>query len=546
MKTPGQLGRPCRTRWWRNTARASEVRTTFRGALELLHATYIGYHGDAHEWLADNPEFTREMLNRCGYWLFPTAIELPERAAAGETIPFVLTLENRGVAPPYQPYELRVKLSSGSHTWIQPVGRAERWWLPGAPIMVRQELPLSLDLAPGEYQVAFGLFDAAAPMPSLRAGDRPEFMTPHAGRPVELAMKVEFRDDAGYYRVARLEVGPAAAGPEATEFHVSPNGSDLALGTREHPFATPARAVTAVRAQVAAGLERDVRVIFRGGVYALAAPLDFTAADSGTPAHSITYAAAPGEAVVWSGGRSITGWQPAGERRWKAELPEVQAGRWFFRQLTVRDQRAMRARWPNEDGVLRVVTVNQDVNRFTFDRALPGDDLGGEDAELVVYQNWSVSRARVVQSDAGELRHRHRRGLDRPRRHDDDQSREARVSRTRPGVSGSTGRVVLDRRTGQLSYVAGEDEVLAETDAVAPVLTQLVESAAPKNSPCETCASRDCGSNTPTFRCRPSGTPRFKPPTSGPAPMHRPMFSRSPSSACTRRAAGSSAAASPT
>ena len=27
----------------------------FRGALELLHATYIGYHGYAHEWLADNP-----------------------------------------------------------------------------------------------------------------------------------------------------------------------------------------------------------------------------------------------------------------------------------------------------------------------------------------------------------------------------------------------------------------------------------------------------------------------------------------------------------
>jgi len=31
----------------------------FRGALDLLHATYIGYHGDAHEWLTDNPELTR-------------------------------------------------------------------------------------------------------------------------------------------------------------------------------------------------------------------------------------------------------------------------------------------------------------------------------------------------------------------------------------------------------------------------------------------------------------------------------------------------------
>ncbi|MDP2324152.1 MAG: hypothetical protein Q8N51_08995, partial [Gammaproteobacteria bacterium] len=39
----------------------------FRGALELLHASYIGYHGYAHEWLADNPELTKELLNRCGY-----------------------------------------------------------------------------------------------------------------------------------------------------------------------------------------------------------------------------------------------------------------------------------------------------------------------------------------------------------------------------------------------------------------------------------------------------------------------------------------------
>ena len=35
----------------------------FRGALDLLHATYIGYHGDANEWLTDNPKLTKELLN---------------------------------------------------------------------------------------------------------------------------------------------------------------------------------------------------------------------------------------------------------------------------------------------------------------------------------------------------------------------------------------------------------------------------------------------------------------------------------------------------
>ena len=36
----------------------------FRGALELLAASYIGYHGDARQWLEANPELTGELLNR--------------------------------------------------------------------------------------------------------------------------------------------------------------------------------------------------------------------------------------------------------------------------------------------------------------------------------------------------------------------------------------------------------------------------------------------------------------------------------------------------
>jgi hypothetical protein len=55
----------------------------FRGALELLHATYLGYHGDAREWLTDNPQLTGELLNRCGYWFFPVRLELPAELARG-------------------------------------------------------------------------------------------------------------------------------------------------------------------------------------------------------------------------------------------------------------------------------------------------------------------------------------------------------------------------------------------------------------------------------------------------------------------------------
>jgi hypothetical protein len=166
----------------------------FRGALELLHATYIGYHGYAHEWLADNPALTRDLLNRCGYWLFPKAIELPATVAAGSVVPFRVTLDNRGVAPPYHPYELCVRLSGGGVSWVGIVGRADRSWLPGAPIIVQNQLALPADLKPGRYTVSLGLFDVSL----------------SKDRPVEFALPASRREAGGYYRVAEVEVASTA------------------------------------------------------------------------------------------------------------------------------------------------------------------------------------------------------------------------------------------------------------------------------------------------------------------------------------------------
>jgi len=181
----------------------------FRGALELLHATYIGYHGYANEWLADNPDLTKELLNTCGYWLFPTTLELPDKPMAGATVPLSLTMENRGVAPPYAPYELRVKLSGMGTNWVHVAGRAEKSWLPGRPIVLRCELPLPAALQPGQYQVAIGLFDAVAAKE----------------RPVEFALKESARDPEGYYRVATLLV--CAASMQASEVIVSAPDSPM-------------------------------------------------------------------------------------------------------------------------------------------------------------------------------------------------------------------------------------------------------------------------------------------------------------------------------
>ena len=164
-----------------------------RGALELLHATYIGYHGDAREWLTDNPELTKELLNKCGYWLFPASLELPGALEAGATLPLILTVETRGVAPPYEPYELRLRLSGGGVRVTKVLGTGGESWLPGALVASQYELSLPTGLAAGEYELSMGLFDRGAV---------PE-------RPVEFGLKASERDDTGYYRLTKVRVTAA-------------------------------------------------------------------------------------------------------------------------------------------------------------------------------------------------------------------------------------------------------------------------------------------------------------------------------------------------
>jgi hypothetical protein len=280
---------------------------------------------------------------------------------------------------------------------------------------------------------------------------------------------------------AALAVATAAA--TAADFHVASNGNDANPGTKEKPFATPVRAMEAVRVLVAGGLKSDVHVVLRGGTYPLAAPLLFTSADSGSADHSITYSAVPGEAVVISGGRLITNWKQADESKWTTELAEVKSGRWFFRQLVVNDHRAVRARWPNEDGVIHIATVGDDVKSFTFDRALPQESLGGQDAELVVYENWSVSRALVSSSDQRQLTTATAVGWIG---HGDmttaSPGKPAFIENARAALD-QAGEWFLDRSTGTLTYLAAAGEKPAQTVVVAPVLGQLVKIAGTKDKP---------------------------------------------------------------
>ena len=163
----------------------------FRGALELLRATYIGYHGYAHEWLADNPALTGELLNRCGYWFFPHYVKLPEKLPPGDEAVIEMAWENRGVAPAYQPYRLHLRLE-GPAVFDQEFDSGNQRWLPKAaqPFAEFYRLQLPATLKPGQYALKFKLHSRTA------------------ARDVRVALRPDLPDKAGYYRVGEVLVSP--------------------------------------------------------------------------------------------------------------------------------------------------------------------------------------------------------------------------------------------------------------------------------------------------------------------------------------------------
>ncbi|MFZ5832218.1 MAG: DUF4832 domain-containing protein [Planctomycetota bacterium] len=163
----------------------------FRGALSLLHASYIGYHGYAHEWLAENPELTAELLNRCGYWYFLHKLELPDTWTPGDSQTIHAVWENRGVAPAYQPYDLVLRFEGPSSADVT-LGAGNRRWIPDANGKTYRE----------SYT-----FDTPR---SLKAGPyvlKLKLRSSEADRDVLLAIDAKLLDAENFCKIASLTVG---------------------------------------------------------------------------------------------------------------------------------------------------------------------------------------------------------------------------------------------------------------------------------------------------------------------------------------------------
>ena len=156
-------------------------------ALKSSHASFVGYHGWAEVYLRENKDFAKSLLNRMGYWFFPHNITLPVVAQLGAEVTMDISVENRGVAPSYKKYLLKVRLKGNGMVRDIPVESIDvRNWIEGKTVSESHRFKLSSDLEPGKYAFSIGLF----------RGDEP----------VQLALKTSLRDSEFFYQVGEIEV----------------------------------------------------------------------------------------------------------------------------------------------------------------------------------------------------------------------------------------------------------------------------------------------------------------------------------------------------
>ncbi len=295
---------------------------------------------------------------------------------------------------------------------------------------------------------------------------------------------------AAWAIVAMAAGAPAAETPKA-DLYVAVDGNDNNPGTADAPLASIARARDLLRPRVAAGMNADLLVLVRGGTYRLSQPLVFAPEDSGTDQHAITYAAWPGEKVVLSGGRKISGWQRGQGQIWTTELPEVKSGQWYFRQLFVDGHRATRARTPNAGKWWKLrPQKNSDANDATLtlgvDHPLPAWK-NPADVEVIWLNNNDGSRKRLGRINPADntftLPPPHMWPHALPFEYNIGFPSGAYACYFENAIEmlDQPGEWYLDRQTGKLSYWPRPGEDMARADVIAPVVQKsllLVEGTA--------------------------------------------------------------------
>lgn len=162
-----------------------------RNVIKTMHATYIGFHGSVEEWFADNPDLSKELANKCGYWYFLVNASYPSIMKTGEN-KLSLSWLNKGVAPAYHPYQLVFRLTNretGKNTDIILPDSNNRNWQPDEVCEENYSFNLPSSMGTGDYTLSFKL----------------QYVTAEKDRLVDVAIDKERISD-GFVYIGQVEV----------------------------------------------------------------------------------------------------------------------------------------------------------------------------------------------------------------------------------------------------------------------------------------------------------------------------------------------------
>lgn len=271
------------------------------------------------------------------------------------------------------------------------------------------------------------------------------------------------------------------------KYYVAPNGNDQNIGTSlQAPFQTLTRAQQAVRDLKAAGtLTEQVTIYIKGGTYSITEPLLLTDEDSGNERCPITYTALPGEKVLLSGGERINGWKRYKGDIWVTTLPEVQEGKWWFRQLYVNGELRGRARTPNQSVFEVAATTDTTTSMRSYQ--VPSDsfiyregDLDPkwkhpENGEAIIYHYWTDSHLPIQSIDGKKncITFGYSSGKVFRDGFHGDLARY--VVENILETLDQPGEWVLERSTGRLYYMPLPGEDLTTAEVIAPKTEKLIQ-----------------------------------------------------------------------
>lgn len=271
------------------------------------------------------------------------------------------------------------------------------------------------------------------------------------------------------------------------KYYVAPNGNDQNIGTNlQAPFQTLTRAQQVVRNLKATGtLTEPVTIYIKGGTYSITEPLMLTDEDSGNERCPVTYTALPGEKVLLSGGERINGWKRYKGDIWVTTLPEVQEGKWWFRQLYVNGELRGRARTPNQ-GVFEVAATT-DTTTSMRSYQVPSDsfiyrdgDLDPkwkhpENGEAIIYHYWTDSHLPIQSIDGKKncITFGYASGKVFRDGFHGDLARY--VVENILETLDQPGEWVLERSTGRLYYMPLPGEDLTTAEVIAPKTEKLIQ-----------------------------------------------------------------------